>query len=165
MLMMLMLLNIILSMNFMFMIHPLSMGLILLLQTLMISLITGYMNFNYWFSYILFLIMIGGMLVLFIYMTSIASNEKFKFNNKLMLLSMTLIFTSIILTWNIDNMMMMNNMFNLIFNNFNNYLMLSKFYNKPSNLIMFMMIIYLFISLIAVVKITEFNLGPLRQNF
>nr|YP_009995360.1 NADH dehydrogenase subunit 6 [Ochthebius glaber]QNP09776.1 NADH dehydrogenase subunit 6 [Ochthebius glaber] len=156
--------NIILSLNFLFMIHPLSMGMILLMQTILIALITGAMNFNYWFSYILFLIMIGGMLVLFIYMTSIASNEKFKFNNKLMFMNISLM----ILT--LTNVIMNNFIINL--NNFNfnfdynsNYFMLNKFFNIPSNLIMFMMIIYLFITLIAVVKITVFKLGPLRQKF
>nr|QNP10094.1 NADH dehydrogenase subunit 6 [Ochthebius pilosus] len=156
--------NIILSMNFLFMIHPLSMGMILLLQTIMITMITGFLNSNFWFSYILFLIMIGGMLVLFIYMTSIASNEKFKFNNKLMIMTMMMLIIMMLL--------MMTDKFNFIMNNFDynnyfnsNYLMLNKFYNTPSNLIMFMMIMYLFITLIAVVKITNFKLGPLRQKF
>nr|YP_009995451.1 NADH dehydrogenase subunit 6 [Ochthebius nobilis]QNP09880.1 NADH dehydrogenase subunit 6 [Ochthebius nobilis] len=165
MILFLMLINIILSINFLFMIHPLSMGMILLLQTICITLITSFLNFNCWFSYILFLIMIGGMLVLFIYMTSVASNEKFKFNNKLMMMIMMLLMISMLL-------LMMTDKYNFILNNFNynnyfksNYLMLSKFYNTPSNLIMFMMIMYLFITLIAVVKITNFKLGPLRQKF
>nr|QNP09906.1 NADH dehydrogenase subunit 6 [Ochthebius sp. IBE<ESP> RA617] len=165
MLFMLLLLNIMLSINFLFMIHPLSMGLTLLAQTIMITMITGLMNFNYWFSYILFLIMIGGMLVLFIYMTSIASNEKFKFNMKLtiMMLMIFLMIMAIMMLIN-KNLLLINN-FNYFINSYNNYLMMSKFYNKPSNIIMFIMIIYLFITLIAVVKITEFKSGPLRQKF
>nr|QNP10055.1 NADH dehydrogenase subunit 6 [Ochthebius nanus] len=165
MILMFMLMNLIFSINFLFMMHPMSMGMTLLIQTIMIALITGFMNFNYWFSYILFLIMIGGMLVLFIYMTSIASNEKFKFNNKLM-------FIVIMLSMIMMLMLMIMDKYNFIINNFNfnlmnkmEYLMLSKFYNTPSNLIMFLMIIYLFITLIAVVKITEFKIGPLRQKF
>nr|QNP10042.1 NADH dehydrogenase subunit 6 [Ochthebius delgadoi] len=165
MMIMMLMCNIILSISFLFMMHPLSMGVMLLLQTILISLITGMMNFNYWFSYILFLIMIGGMLVLFIYMTSIASNEKFKFNMKLMMLMMFFIILLLLMILMMNkNFMMMNNFSNYIYSN-QNYLMMSKFYNWPSNIIMFMMIIYLFITLIAIVKITDFKSGPLRQKF
>nr|YP_009995412.1 NADH dehydrogenase subunit 6 [Ochthebius lividipennis]QNP09828.1 NADH dehydrogenase subunit 6 [Ochthebius lividipennis] len=164
MMMILLMMNILLSTIFLFMIHPLSMGMILLIQTITISLITGFLNFNYWFSYILFLIMIGGMLVLFIYMTSVASNEKFKINNKIILLIISFMTIMMIFTFNDNYFIMINNFNKFIYMN-NNYLMLSKFYNLPSNSIMFLMIIYLFITLIAVVKITNFNLGPLRQKF
>nr|YP_010999505.1 NADH dehydrogenase subunit 6 [Ochthebius lejolisii]QNP10029.1 NADH dehydrogenase subunit 6 [Ochthebius lejolisii]WPM98417.1 NADH dehydrogenase subunit 6 [Ochthebius lejolisii] len=163
--MLLLLLNIFLSFSFIFMMHPLSMGMILLLQTISVSLITGFLNMNFWFSYILFLIMIGGMLVLFIYMTSIASNEKFKFNKKLIIFMIIMLNFNIIFFMNLDLLMSMIQMINFEINSNFNYLSLSKFYNKPSNLIMFMMIIYLFITLIAVVKITDFKSGPLRQSF
>nr|WPM98430.1 NADH dehydrogenase subunit 6 [Ochthebius quadricollis] len=163
--MLLLFLNIILSINFMFMMHPLSMGMTLMIQTIMISLITGFLNFNYWFSYILFIIMIGGMLVLFIYMTSIASNEKFKFNMKLTLFLMLMMMFFIILNLYLNNDIIYTQNLNMNLNSNINYLMMSKFYNKPSNMIMFMMIIYLFITLIAIVKITDFKMGPLRQKF
>nr|QNP10068.1 NADH dehydrogenase subunit 6 [Ochthebius peisonis] len=158
-------LNIILSINFLFMMHPLSMGITLLMQTIMISLITGFLNFNYWFSYILFLIMIGGMLVLFMYMTSVASNEKFKFNNKILFLMTSLMVMTMILFFLMDDYLLLMNFLSKKIIDMNNYMMLSKFFNFPSNSIMFMMIIYLLITLIAVVKITDFKLGPLRQMF
>nr|ALI86981.1 NADH dehydrogenase subunit 6 [Cryptolestes turcicus] len=53
------------SLMFMFLNHPLSMGLMLLLQTICISILSGIMMINFWYSYMIFLIMIGGMLVLF----------------------------------------------------------------------------------------------------
>nr|ARH53971.1 NADH dehydrogenase subunit 6 [Orsodacne cerasi] len=157
-----------LSFMFMFLNHPLSFGMILLLQTMLISLISGLMNYNYWFSYILFLIMVGGMLILFIYMTSIASNEKFKFSIKLSFLYMAMII-----------FMMMMFMIDLYFTNFpmmtydtimqnsmlSNKFSMNKYMNFPSNMIMYMIIIYLFISLIMVVKITNIQYGPLRQKF
>lgn len=59
----------------------------------MVAIITGLYNYNYWYSYIIFLIIVGGMLVLFIYITRIASNEKFKYSNKIISL---LIFTLLI---------------------------------------------------------------------
>nr|AXS65418.1 NADH dehydrogenase subunit 6 [Coleoptera sp. 16 KM-2017] len=155
-----------LSTMFMFLNHPLSFGLILLMETFFISIITGMMNYNYWFSYIIFLIMVGGMLILFIYMTSVASNEKFKFSYKLfimmascMILSFSLIFTDFFLTSmnfsNQDNVQFLAN----------NSLSMTKFINFPSNSIMVMIIVYLLITLIMTVKITNIQYGPLRQKF
>nr|AXS64867.1 NADH dehydrogenase subunit 6 [Coleoptera sp. 2 KM-2017] len=144
--------------------HPLSLGLILMLQTINISMITGMMMFNYWYSYMLFLIMVGGMLVLFLYMTNVASNEKFKFNS--MFMYMIIIYMIIILMIKIfmintplnNNFMMWNYYYN------NNFMFsMSKFFNYPSNLIYLMLIIYLLMTLIAIVKIININYGPLRS--
>nr|YP_009995295.1 NADH dehydrogenase subunit 6 [Gymnochthebius lividus]QNP09698.1 NADH dehydrogenase subunit 6 [Gymnochthebius lividus] len=159
----LLIMNILFSMLFLFMLHPLSMGTILLMQTILVSLITGFLNFNFWFSYILFLIMIGGMLVLFIYMTSLASNEKFKFNFYLMLIMMMMFFILVIFNFIFSDFFLLE-MFNKPLMKNTNYILLSKYYNNPSWMIMIMMMIYLFITLIAVVKITNLSMGPLRQN-
>nr|ATL23295.1 NADH dehydrogenase subunit 6 [Sympiezomias velatus] len=155
-----------LSLTFTFLKHPLSLGFIVLLQTIITSLYTGLMNFNYWFSYILFLIMIGGMLILFIYMTSVASNEKFKFSLKLMFLYTLMILIMSILMFS-DNYFsfieMMN--FDLLNQSFlnNNNLSLNKFLNYPNMMIMFLLISYLLATLIAIVKITQNKKGPLRK--
>nr|QWB85945.1 NADH dehydrogenase subunit 6 [Menesia sulphurata] len=154
-----------LSLIFIFLNHPLSFGLILLLQTTLIALFTGMLSHNFWFSYILFLIMIGGMLILFIYMTSIASNEKFKFSTNLTLMfyfSLTpmLIFIIDLYFFNMMLNLDLNNMLNSI--SFN--MTLNKFINWPQNLIFMMMIIYLLITLIMIVKVTNINYGPLRQK-
>nr|YP_009116508.1 NADH dehydrogenase subunit 6 [Zinaida nascens]YP_009136714.1 NADH dehydrogenase subunit 6 [Zinaida jigongi]AJD80549.1 NADH dehydrogenase subunit 6 [Zinaida nascens]AKE07319.1 NADH dehydrogenase subunit 6 [Zinaida jigongi] len=155
--------------------HPLSMGLMILIQTLLICLISGMIINTYWFSYILFLTFLGGLLVLFIYVSSIASNELFyiPFNNKILFLFMffIIIFISIMFMYNLNwlnlfiNSYEMNNLFNyfMFFNNENN-INLTKFYNKQTYLLMFMLIIYLFITLVAVVKITNIFYGPLRSN-
>nr|QWB85906.1 NADH dehydrogenase subunit 6 [Aegosoma pallidum] len=148
--------------------HPLSFGLILLLQTLLVSLITGLMNFNFWFSYILFLIMVGGMLILFIYMTSIASNEKFKFSSKLLVM-FSLFLVASLLFLIIDQMY--TNQFTLTYDLINQNMKLTnsnsftKFLNTPASLNLTLIIIYLLITLILVVKITNIQYGPLRQKF
>jgi NADH-ubiquinone oxidoreductase chain 6 len=46
-----------------------------------------------------------------------------------------------------------------------NSLILNKLYNFPINLITILLIIYLFLTLIAVVKITNIFEGPLRPRF
>nr|WRQ18118.1 NADH dehydrogenase subunit 6 [Tachinomorphus sp. 1 FYJ-2024a] len=152
--MMLMILIMSLSFTFMCLKHPMSMGLILLIQTTLIALMTGMMINNFWFSYILFIIMIGGLLILFIYMTSIASNEKFKFSWKIFI--STLIFT---------NMIFMNNNIKNFNSSLDNINLMNKFFNLPMNIILIITIIYLFITLIAVVKIINLKTGTLRQNF
>nr|QWB85867.1 NADH dehydrogenase subunit 6 [Ulochaetes vacca] len=165
------LISILLSMFFLFMNHPLSFGLILMIQTINISIITGMMNFNFWFSYILFLIMIGGMLILFMYMTSIASNEKFKYSFKFNILMLTFSIMTLLLIIYISTN---NPMINLILNNYetkifnlliNNNLTMSKFLNYPSNFTLYLIIMFLLITLIMVVKITNIQYGPLRQKF
>nr|YP_009755829.1 NADH dehydrogenase subunit 6 [Harpalus pensylvanicus]QIQ23150.1 NADH dehydrogenase subunit 6 [Harpalus pensylvanicus] len=168
-----MLLSLTLTITFMFMNHPLSMGLILLIQTLLISLMSGFFSYSYWFSYILFMVMIGGMLVLFIYMTSLASNEMFNFSIKISIIISMLITLMMIMYLFIDYMMltplfknsnMLELMNNMLMKN-ENSLMLNMIYNKPNNMITLMLVNYLFLTLIAVVKITDINYGPLRQKF
>lgn len=147
----------IISLLLIFISHPLSIGLILLLQTITISLITGNINYNIWYSYILFLIIIGGILILFIYMTRVASNEKFKLNYKILILFI------IILIPNTENFRINLNNETLIFNkSLIINISFRKFLFTPSFYIINFIILYLFITLIAIVKITEFNKGPLR---
>uniref|UniRef100_UPI00315D1952 NADH dehydrogenase subunit 6 n=1 Tax=Sinobirma bouyeri TaxID=1236722 RepID=UPI00315D1952 len=165
-----------LSLIMYFLIHPLSMGLMILLQTLLTCLLTGMMIKTYWFSYILFLTFLGGLLVLFIYVSSIASNELFNFNLKMkifFLIFMCLSFISMIfymnnLKWmnfNANNSEMMS-FFNFnMFNNNNNKINLNKLYNSQTMMLTLILIIYLFITLIAMVKITNISYGPLRSNF
>nr|YP_010166670.1 NADH dehydrogenase subunit 6 [Lioporeus pilatei]QRV62761.1 NADH dehydrogenase subunit 6 [Lioporeus pilatei] len=166
--------NFMMTMIFMFLNHPMSMGLILLIQTILISLIMGPYSYSMWFSYILFLIMVGGMLILFMYMTSLASNEKFKFSSTLLTMTLTIIFISLMLIMFTDksminlffknsNLMESNNIFSFLKNE--NLYSLNMMYNKPNNLITIILINYLFLTLIAIVKITKSNIGPLRQKF
>nr|YP_010533846.1 NADH dehydrogenase subunit 6 [Prophantis adusta]UXX47223.1 NADH dehydrogenase subunit 6 [Prophantis adusta] len=165
----------IISFFMLFLNHPLSMGLMILIQTMLTCMISGFILSTYWFSYILFLTFLGGLLVLFIYVSSIASNELFKLplsmKTSLMMMMMIVIMISVILMYNLKWLnfnlnLEMNNFFNtmLFFNN-ENKINLSKLYNNQTFLIMMMMIIYLFISLIAVVKITNIFYGPLRSSF
>nr|QEL51254.1 NADH dehydrogenase subunit 6 [Carabus arvensis] len=167
-------LNLSMTIIFMFLNHPMSMGLILLIQTILISLMSGIFSYTYWFSYILFLVMIGGMLVLFIYMTSLASNEMFKFSTKLSLIMLTFM-SMLTMMYLIMDYMMLNPIFknsnlmeffnNMMFLNNENMYTLNKIYNKPNNMITLMLVNYLFLTLIAVVKITDIKYGPLRQKF
>lgn len=137
----------------------------------MICLITGIISNTFWFSYVLFLTFLGGILVLFIYVTSLASNEIFSLSIKITGLFFILLIIISGITLLIDK--------SLIYSYFNNneiinitqetpYILensinLNKLYNYPTNLINLLIINYLFLTLIAVVKITNIFYGPLRQ--
>nr|YP_008144599.1 NADH dehydrogenase subunit 6 [Shirakiacris shirakii]YP_009740573.1 NADH dehydrogenase subunit 6 [Shirakiacris yunkweiensis]AGI51653.1 NADH dehydrogenase subunit 6 [Shirakiacris shirakii]QID03535.1 NADH dehydrogenase subunit 6 [Shirakiacris yunkweiensis] len=160
----------VLNINFIKLSHPMSMMLFIILQTFLVGLMTGTIMESFWLSYILFLTFLGGMLVLFIYITSIASNEMFQPK------SMTLIFT--LMMWTImmmvlivmDKTMFLDFFKNTETTNINssiNYqemtMSLEKLYNNPTFIITMMMMIYLFLALLAVVKITNINQGPIRK--
>nr|YP_010988533.1 NADH dehydrogenase subunit 6 [Medeopteryx incisura]WOR80677.1 NADH dehydrogenase subunit 6 [Medeopteryx incisura] len=151
---------------FMFISHPLSMGMILLIQTLLISMWTGSMSMNFWYSYILFIVMVGGMLILFIYMTSVASNEKFSFSkiNMFIIATMSLIIIMSMLTDPIYNVINSMNSDLLMLKNLISFkLSLNKFIMYPMMMMSLTLIIYLLITLIAVSKITNIQSGPLRK--
>nr|YP_010693149.1 NADH dehydrogenase subunit 6 [Zeugodacus depressus]WCB98382.1 NADH dehydrogenase subunit 6 [Zeugodacus depressus] len=150
--------------------HPLAMGLMLLIQTLQICLLTGLMTKSFWFSYILFLIFLGGMLVLFIYVTSLASNEMFSLSMKLtamcimitMILTLIFMFMDKSLTTPFMQNLEMQPTYQMNILLPENALDLHKLYNFPTNLITILLMNYLLITLIAVVKITKLFYGPLR---
>nr|AWB99691.1 NADH dehydrogenase subunit 6 [Chagasia sp. SP54_C] len=158
------------SFIFMQMNHPLAMGLMLLIQTFLTCLLTGIYVKTFWFSYMLFLIFLGGMLILFIYVTSLSSNEMFSMSFKLLIISLMMFSLFFIISWflgksiienffNNNETDMFNNMNNLISENM---LSLNKMYNFPTNLITLLLINYLFLTLLVTVKITKKFFGPLR---
>nr|QXG19170.1 NADH dehydrogenase subunit 6 [Drosophila busckii] len=158
------------SIIFLNMIHPLAMGLTLLIQTVLICLLTGLMAKSFWFSYVLFLIFLGGMLVLFIYVTSLASNEMFNLSIKLTLFSLLMLFMMLMISFLIDkNSLMffslnneMENISNMLTYLPENALSMNKLYNLPTNFITILLMNYLLITLIVIVKITKLFKGPLR---
>nr|YP_009694085.1 NADH dehydrogenase subunit 6 [Protonemura kohnoae]QEI04353.1 NADH dehydrogenase subunit 6 [Protonemura kohnoae] len=152
--------------------HPLAMGLMLLVQTVLISTLTGMLTQSFWFSYVLFLVFLGGLLVLFIYVTSLASNEMFYMSMTTLIpliIASALLFVVMMImdpsfltssTLNCDGLSIMNT--SLYQEESTNSL--SKLYNGPTSLITLTLVLYLFLTLIAVVKITKINQGPLRQS-
>lgn len=100
---------------------------------------------------------VRGILVLFIYRTSVASNDKFSLSAKLILTLILLIIIKKIVV-------LISDPFFTFINNFKTTpvigqtgytLAFSKFLNYPTYLIIYLVIIYLLVTLIAVVKITN----------
>nr|AVJ52600.1 NADH dehydrogenase subunit 6 [Tetrarthria variegata] len=148
------------SVTFLWLKHPMSMGFILILQTLVIAMISGMTLNNFFFSYIITIIMLSGALVLFIYMASVASNEKFKTPINLMLMMMVMSFVAVYI----------NNKFyplsNYPKNNNESYgtILLLKLFNSMSSLMTMMMIIYLLLTMVIVSYIASNQEGPLRMK-
>lgn len=150
--------------------HPISLGLILFIQTLLTCILTGLIRKNFWISYILFLIFIGGMLILFIYISSLSPNLIIRFSSKIIIIF--LIFRLLlIITLFLDKFFIINikNNYDSLTNNKlnllnNNTLLLSKIYNYPNNFLTIIIIIYLLLTLIIIVKISNSFIGPLRKN-
>lgn len=162
--------KIILSFSFLFTIlfiftkHPLSIGSILLMQTILSSLICRLNINSYLFSYILYLIFVGGILVLFIYISSVASNEKFYLSNISFIVCL-IIFIFFILYksfFYLDS----NSFFNSIncFDQNSNYF-INKLYILPSNILTLIMVFYLLFTIIVVSNIIGIKFIPLRRIY
>nr|AWV84378.1 NADH dehydrogenase subunit 6 [Mendozana platypleura] len=142
--------------------HPLSMGCILLLQTIMASLMCGLNMGSYLLSYVLFLIFIGGMLILFMYMSSIASNEKFYMFNIISIITMLLV--SLIIIGFINSSLSYNSyLTNISSLHPNMEFMMNKLYSLPSGMLTLMIVIYLLFTLIVVSNIVGIKFSPLRS--
>nr|YP_009503173.1 NADH dehydrogenase subunit 6 [Gaetice depressus]AXA13775.1 NADH dehydrogenase subunit 6 [Gaetice depressus] len=146
--------------------HPLAMGLMLFIQTVLISITVGMYNFSFWFSYILFLVFLGGMLVLFIYIASLASNESFSFSLTYFFLSLFIISLLTLLLLMIDPLIMSPNSSSISLSslkyNVSTPFIINWIYNNTSMTFTIFIVSYLLLMLIVVVKITNLFKGPLR---
>nr|YP_009648780.1 NADH dehydrogenase subunit 6 [Pseudohelice subquadrata]QCZ36098.1 NADH dehydrogenase subunit 6 [Pseudohelice subquadrata] len=153
------------SLVFMHLSHPLAMGLMLFIQTVLITITVGIYNFSFWFSYVLFLVFLGGMLVLFIYISSLASNESFSFS----LTTFTLVTSLISLIFSmlfLDPLLILPNSSSLYPSSLNYSIstpfIINWIYNSPSMVFTIFIVSYLLLMLIIVVKIINLFKGPLR---
>nr|WPW46889.1 NADH dehydrogenase subunit 6 [Ventidius distanti] len=141
--------------------HPLSMGFNLIVMTLILSLTMNLMMKFAWYSYILTLVMLGGMLVLFMYMASIASNEMMKFSLKVTIFMIFVLIMSIMLTNN--EMIMFSNETMMNIENKQNMSMMKLFYGKTS-MTTIMMALYLLMTMVYIIYITNSFEGPMRKK-
>nr|QXT43943.1 NADH dehydrogenase subunit 6 [Alyscotermes sp. BDIT11-3-1b] len=141
--------------------HPLAMGMMLLMQTTMVCIISGTMYSSFWFSYILFMIVIGGMLVLFMYMTSLASNKMFSPSNKMMSITLMVMLPLMYMMPNVTNNKEMN-MHNTMTEN-DILTATTVMYNQMMGTMTTLLVLYMLMTLIVVVNIINVSKGPLRQ--
>nr|UPL65270.1 NADH dehydrogenase subunit 6 [Largus sp.] len=147
----------VISFIFLWLSHPLSMGLMIILQAITIALLSGLMLGSFLFSYIITIVMLSGMLVLFIYMASVASNEKFK-TPVMIMISALLIFLTLLFLVHDNNepshkMLSNTNMEKMTLTNMLN--------NKY---LVTLIVFYLLFTMITVSSIVNIMEGPLRVN-
>nr|YP_448748.1 NADH dehydrogenase subunit 6 [Petrobius brevistylis]AAX39860.1 NADH dehydrogenase subunit 6 [Petrobius brevistylis] len=149
--------------------HPIAMGLILMLQTTLVAIYTGTLYMSFWFSYILFLIFLGGLLVLFIYVASLATNEMFNISPKLLITTTFMIIMGGLLISQMDYLLLPTKIYNsescltqMKMNDITHD-SISKFYSFEIMPITIILIMYLFLTLIVAVKVTKIHQGPLRK--
>lgn len=141
---------------FIFLNHPLSIGIILILQTFLFSFFAGIIMPSFWYSYILILIFLGGLLILFIYVSSIASNEQILNKPLLTPFMIILVWFSILALFLIyDKQFIIND--NILERYSPKWI-----FRISLSIISLFLIIYLFIVLLAIVKITKWWGGSIR---
>nr|ABR27930.1 NADH dehydrogenase subunit 6 [Triatoma infestans] len=146
--------------------HPLSMGLTLIIQTLLIAMMTGMMVNMFWFSYILVISMLSGMLVLFIYMASVASNEKFHTSWSMALFIMPFLASSLVLFFIVDQLETSSMWSTMKKSSMSNEQLISllKLFNPHNMSITILLVSYLFLTMIAVTYVSNVYEGPLRMK-
>nr|UOF70407.1 NADH dehydrogenase subunit 6 [Tropostreptus sigmatospinus] len=142
-----------LTILFPFMFHPMMMGITIIILTLTISIFM-WMSLNHsWLAYILFLIFLGALLVLFIYISTLAPNEKFlKMSYSPLLLLTFMVLLPTLHTTKDNDMTKME------------FIPPMKIFMFSLSLMTLFMAIYLLLTLLIVSKITLFKEGPLRMS-
>nr|AHX97843.1 NADH dehydrogenase subunit 6 [Afrocampsis griseosetosus] len=151
--------------------HPLILSLVLIIYTLILSIKLNYLNNSYWYSYVIYLIVIGGIMIMFLYLTSIANNEMFKVSLKIyliyliMLMVMLMIYMILIKFSGIFNFMIIYNSSEFYSMVLNNEILLEykNLYMKFSMGVNIYLIFYLFFTMVSCVLICLKESLPLRQ--
>nr|DBA44247.1 TPA_asm: NADH dehydrogenase subunit 6 [Symmetromphalus regularis] len=146
------------------MMHPLSVGLCIMLCSLISCLLVGLLSHS-WFGFILFLIFVGGLLVMFAYVAALSPNVYFSGSNLILGFSMlwmvvTLSFSKLFF---IDSILS-SDVFSLSFS-FDKSSSGEKLISHSCISIMVGLGIILLLNLLAVVKICYYQQGPLREHF
>lgn len=132
---------------------PLILGSWILLIALSISFILRVLTLS-WLGILVFLIYIGGILVIFAYFTAIQPNQHFQINNMLLVFLFTFIPIIVILITN-------NKTPTVEINNLQIDSLIS-LYHWHNIITLFLLGALLFLALVAVVKVSKSTLGPLR---
>jgi len=139
--------------------HPIIIIILTIAQTLTICLIIWMAQPSAWFAYILFLIFIGGIIVLFIYITSLASNEKFELKlitNQIKTGQVTLLASAAILLTTLT--------FKAEVTTTSIFAQILPIFSSLISQATVLIISYLLVTLIVAVKISRKIEGPLRNT-
>lgn len=133
-----------------FIFNPIMLRLVLVIFAILIAFLYHFL-FSKWIMFVIMLVFLGGIIIIFIYIASLAGNSKiFFFTNlwPIIIIFFTLMF-----------------FFNITYNPFWNIKSQFHLYSFMSFQILWFVIIYLLASLFCIVKITENFKGPLIHLF
>nr|YP_009940102.1 NADH dehydrogenase subunit 6 [Hamamelistes spinosus]QNV49430.1 NADH dehydrogenase subunit 6 [Hamamelistes spinosus] len=156
--------NLMLSISLTMMKSPLKSNLIILSQSIMLTLMVNLINKTSWISFMIFILYVGGLMIIFLYISSIAFNEMNINNNnyKILIMKMILIFFLIYLIKNFMNLE--NQHYQNKFNFEDNYYFINMFM-LPNNMLIYIIMLILFFMLILIIWLLKNNKGPIRQKF
>nr|YP_010341311.1 NADH dehydrogenase subunit 6 [Stenamma megamanni]UNZ99571.1 NADH dehydrogenase subunit 6 [Stenamma megamanni] len=153
--------------------HPMFMILLLILYTSIICTIMSMWTFNYIYSIIVFLMMISGMLIIFLYFSSLISNEQNKprltFPMLLNYLLNTIIFTFLLFSspslnfFNLTNPNMHMESLTLPLTNTPTFTNTFMIYSHPFTNITILSILFLLLTLFIIIKLCNLKTMPLRK--
>nr|AHB23391.1 NADH dehydrogenase subunit 6 [Limnoria quadripunctata] len=140
-------------------ITPQSVVLLLISETLIISIVLSMTKSSMWLSYFLFLMILGGLIVIFSYMCLLCPSDLFDpspslfFSLKFMLLMLCLMSLKIWLPFS--------EMINLTCL-YNTWAQVSQLYYLSYFMLYLFMALYLFITLLFIINLMKIHKGPLR---
>nr|AIZ58541.1 NADH dehydrogenase subunit 6 [Reticulinasus faini]UYB78025.1 NADH dehydrogenase subunit 6 [Reticulinasus faini] len=127
--------------------HPILMILMMIMTSLMLNMYMYMYIKHSWFLLIITLLILGGLLVIFLYITSLTPNKKFNMKK-------IIFFTPLIILIENQNLIMNYNSNNQIMNLF-----------TPNSLLMLILtLLYLILSLISIMNLIQSNMIPLKQQ-
>ena len=136
--------------------HPISISISLIFIAILARIISFSINSS-WFFYLIILVFLGGVIILIIYIRTLAANEKFSlFNIKsrkvIFFIILRLSFIFLIKYKNIFNFVRLNNT------------AVGILYESSNFTLLLFLIIYLLLTLVCVVKLVKFESGPLIKR-
>lgn len=140
--------------------NPIIININIIIITIFTSIYLNLTNKTNWFSILIFLVIIGGIIILFLYLNRFAINERSSNNNFLLKnLEIKIIFLILInlilnksnfINFIIKNILILNYKIKININNESTTILI---FNKFSNLILIFIIIYLLLTLISITYI------------
>nr|QLD96996.1 NADH dehydrogenase subunit 6 [Amblyomma marmoreum] len=126
--------------------HPITMLISVILLTMFISMTFYNCSCNAFFPLILILLILGGMLIIFMYMISLCPNKKFNFNKKNYFIILVMIFMN----------------FSVIFIQFDKQELMKIYFSPFINMLLIMMV-YIIITLMVVMKMLDWISCPMKS--
>jgi len=131
--------------------HPISLGIVLIFYSLLIG-VTAITFRAPWFFYLLVLVFLGGVIILIIYIRTLAANEKFiqpEFPRIIIFIMVGIIVRFMLTNYNYGN------------KSSHNIRILINLYEYSNRRLSIFLITYLLVTIVCVVKLVKFERGPL----